>query len=48
MIIVISILLTTQNLTPQNFVARLAQANLAGKNYIAALGKKTDFVDKLC
>ena len=31
----------------QNFASRSAQANLANKNYIAALIKKTDFDDKL-
>ena len=34
-------------LTSQNFVGRLAQANLASKNGIAVLVKKTDFDDKL-
>ena len=34
-------------LTAENFAARLAQANLASKNDIAALVKKTDFDDKL-
>ena len=31
----------------ENFAARLAQANLASKNDIAPLVKKTDFDDKL-
>ena len=38
--------ITTQEfnkVTVENFVSRLAQANLASKNYIAALVKKTDF-----
>ena len=42
--------ITTQEfnkLTSENFAARLAQANLASKNDIAALFKKTDFDDKL-
>ena len=34
-------------LTSRSFVARLAQANLARKNDVAALVKKTDFDDKL-
>ena len=41
---------TTQNfikLTSENFVARLAQANLASKNDIAVIVKKTDFDDKI-
>ena len=33
-------------LTAENFAARLAQANLASKNYIANFVKKTDFDDK--
>ena len=34
-------------LTAESSVARLTQANLASKNDIAALVKKTDFDDKL-
>ena len=34
-------------LTAKNLTARLAQANLASKNDIAALVKKTDFDEKL-
>ena len=34
-------------LTSRSFVARLGQANLARKNDVAALVKKTDFDDKL-
>ena len=34
-------------LTSRSFVARLAQANLARKNDVAALVKNTDFDDKL-
>ena len=44
------IVITTQEfnkLTAQNFAGRLAQANLASKNDIAALVKKTDFDHKL-
>ena len=33
-------------LTLENFAARLAQANLASKNYIANFVKKTDFDEK--
>ena len=44
--IMINILLL-QNLTAKHFAARLAQANVAGKNDIAALVKRTDFDDKL-
>ena len=42
--------ITTQEineLTSENFVTRLAQANLASKNDIAALVKRSDFDDKL-
>ena len=42
--------LTTQKfnkLTSENFAARLAQANLASKNDIAIIVKKTDFDDKI-
>ena len=42
--------ITTQEcnkLALANFSARLAQANLASKNYIANFVKKTDFDDKL-
>ena len=42
--------ITTQEFnksTAQNFAARLAQANLATKNDIAALVKQTHFGDKL-
>ena len=42
--------ITTQEfnkLTAEDITARLAQANLAGKNDIAGLLKKTDFIDKL-
>ena len=41
---------TTQEfnkLTSANFAARLAQRNLASKNHIAVLVKKTDFDKKL-
>ena len=34
-------------LTSENFAARLAQANLASKNDIANVVKKTDFDDKM-
>ena len=34
-------------LTSENFASRLAQANLASNNNIAALLKKTDFDDNL-
>ena len=34
-------------LTSENFVSRLLQANLASKNVIATLVKKTDFDDNL-
>ena len=34
-------------LNAENFASRLAQTNLANKNNIAALVKKTDFDDKL-
>ena len=34
-------------LTSQNFIARLAQTNLASKSDIATFVKKTDFDDKL-
>ena len=34
-------------LTSEKFSARLAKANLASKNYIFALLKKTDFDEKL-
>ena len=34
-------------LTAENFAVRLAQANLASKNYIANFTKKTDFDDEL-
>ena len=44
--IMINILLL-QNLTAKHFAARLAQANVAGKNDIATLVKRTDFDDKL-
>ena len=43
MIIIITILLY-KNLTPQNFAASVAQANLASKNDIAALVKKQIFM----
>ena len=42
--------ITTQEfnkLTSENLASRIAQANLANKNDIAALVKKTDFEDKL-
>ena len=42
--------ITTQefnNLTSEKFTARLAQANLASKSYIANFAKETDFDDKL-
>ena len=42
--------ITTQEfnqLTSDNFTARLAQANLKSKNDIASFIKKTDFDDKL-
>ena len=42
--------ITTQefdNLTSDNFTARLEQANLASKNDVANFVKKTDFDDKL-
>ena len=42
--------ITTQEfdmLTTESFVSKLAQANLASKNDIAALVKKTDLDDKL-
>ena len=35
------------NLNEENFAARLEQVNLASKNNIAALYKKTDFANKL-
>ena len=34
-------------LNAENFASRLAQTNLANRNNIAALVKKTDFDDKL-
>ena len=35
------------NLTAENFAARLAQVNLACKNYISNFVNKTDFDDRL-
>ena len=35
------------NLTSENFAVRLAQADLASKNDIAALVKKTDFGENI-
>ena len=46
MIIIITILLH-KNLTPQNFAASVAQANLASKNDIAALVKRQIFMINL-
>ena len=47
--IMINILLTPESnkLTSENFIARLKQANLASKTYIANFVKKTDFDNKL-
>ena len=47
--IILNILLLKKcnNLTADNFRARLAQANLAGKDDIANFVKTTDFDDKL-
>ena len=35
------------NLTAENFAARLAQVNLGSKNYISNFVNKTDFDDRL-
>ena len=47
LIMIMTNILLLQNLTAENFAARLAQANLASKRDIANFVKKIDFDDKL-